>query len=167
MLNTIALTVNQAYYDAGNTAHKAMTKVSELHATVKDCIDTVIFLDELFQENIGDTIVEFIHNIAEYVIAYATYFTDDGTVKAAHDEIMKEDEVSASKSFRITVSAFVATFVKAAQSVQKAVETTFNKSLESLKAEAKALGVKGWNLYKSTEKLEAAIALKTALKVTA
>ena len=133
-----------------NDLHNLMLIISTVHAFALDTIDMLEFMAQVWDEATDHL------TIAPYLPTVPT--ASDSLVKQCSKEVMEDMEQPTGD--KPTEFAQILAYVSLAFTQ---VFTAVSQTLEQLKAQAKELGIKGWNFYTNTEKLTAKINQALAL----
>jgi hypothetical protein len=134
---TLANSANNLYLvkrkQFANDLHNVLMLISTVHAFALDAIDMLEFMSQVWDE-------------ATDHITLAPYLpTFDNTVKECSKEVMEDMEQPVPPVVAMFALAFTQAF------------TAVTQTLAELKAQAKELGIKGWNFYTKSDKLTAKI----------
>jgi hypothetical protein len=148
--------------DIATDLHNTMLIISSVHAIAIDIIDTAAFLNELWEENTSDIngfcqgYTSIVINLIQGIIAWV--LADKTTVKELSNEVLADIEQDRKESLNhATITATVLQGFFGAFLTTPPIATLELPTLESLKLQAKELGIKGWNFYHNPETLQGKI----------
>lgn len=145
---TLANSANNLYIRNRNLfatdLHNVLMLISTVHAIALDCIELFSFAAQTWDEATDHiTLNPYLPNF-------------DTTVKECSAEVMEDMEQP--------VPPVVAMFALAFTQVFTAVVEKVSQTLDELKLQARRLGIKGWNFYTNSDKLQMKVTEALALQ---